>query len=470
VTERRPAMNRISRRALLSGAATAGLLAPFVRPLRALAGDAPLPPRIVFWFQPNGVEEEQWFPAGGARALATDADLGPSLAPLAPYRARINIVDDVELYSTYHEPLRVAPHDQGCAELWTNRECGPARDGASFTHGGDFDTWSFPAGPSLDQYLADSASVRGSAPIHSLDLGVWVGGSRTNKRMSYTAAGAPVSPENDPRAAFARVFGGGVPTGDAERAAREQRRRQRVLDRVNGDLANLRARLGARDRETLDRYAFAIESLEAEIVGSSTPLMCTAPELDPGISDPRADAQIPAVGRMHMKLLAAALACDVTRVGTLMWMGSEPTNRMTWLEGAGASQEYHLCSHRALPGIDNATQVGWLRETDRWFASQLAFFLSELDRLDPSGRLSASTIVVCGNELRHGNVHSRDRMPFLIVGGEHYFRTGFYRKYGEKRRSGDLLAEIGRAMGVELDSFGDPSYCGGPALGLTAAV
>jgi hypothetical protein len=460
---------KISRRTLLTGAAAAGL-APFVRPLEALAGDPPLPPRIVFWFQPNGVVEGNWFPTGGARALATDADLSPALAPLAPWRSRLNIVDNVELYSTYHETLRVAPHDSGCAELWTNRACGPARDGISFTHGGDFDTWGWPEGASLDQYLADLPSVRGGTPIRSLELGVWVRGVRTNRRMSYSAAGAPVTPQNDPRVVFERVFGDGVPMADAERAARDRRRRQRILDRVSGDLTNLRNRLGVRDRETLDRYATAIDSIESELIGSETALMCSAPDVDPAVTDPGADAQIPALGRMHMKILATALACDATRVGSLMWMGSEPTNRMTWLTGAGREQEYHLCSHRQLPGIASADQEGWLRETDRWFSQQLAFFLAELDRLDPTGRLAQSTIIVCGNELRHGNVHSRDRNPFLIVGGEHYFRTGYYRKYDGQRRSGDLLVEIARAMGADLDTFGDPAYCGGPALGLTTPV
>jgi hypothetical protein len=374
------------------------------------------------------------------------------------------------------EPLRVAPHDSGCAEIWTNRACTTARDGASFTHGGDFDSWSWPEGPSLDQLVAGLPAVGGATPRRSLELGVWTyGGARTNNRMSYSSGGAagapgtPIAPNGDPAAVFDQLFGGARPT-DLVAAERERRRRERILARVRGDLARVRARVGAEDRETLGRYESALATIESEIVATPTSV-CRTPELG-GAVDARSDGQVVTIAQQQVKLIAAALACDLTRVASLMFMGSEPTCRMTWLGGDAARYNYHGCSHTALSsdpslpyegGLSVDVQRDWLRQTDRWFASMLAMLVSELEAYDP--RLLDSTLIVAGNELNHGNRHNHDRIPFLTIGGQWHMRTGQHRKYTAARH-GDMLAEIARAMGADVATFGDPAYCGGPGLGL----
>ena len=71
-----------------------------------------------------------------------------------------------------------------------------------------------------------------------------------------------------------------------------------------------------------------------------------------------------------------------------------------------------------IPGIDHAVQEQWLVDTDVWFSRQLAFFLSELERLDPSGRLLDSTLIVCGNELRHGDLVIHSGRREVLVGDE----------------------------------------------------
>lgn len=472
-------MTHFGRRRWLAGLGASAVLLPFLRPLEARGAS---PKRLVLWFQPNGIIPDAWFPTGESRALTSGEDLPPSLAPLGRFYDRLNIIDGVRLGATYDDDPIVAPHDSGCASLFTSRPCLRAPDGTGFTHGGAefIDHWTYPAGPSIDQLIAPR--VQGDAPIRSLELGVQVKGSRTNRRMSYlphptdpNGAGTPLSPENSPVAAFDRVFGSRTSPEDTETAARRARSRRRVLDAVRGQLGTLESRLIAEDRAVLQSYASSLDAIERE-VSSSAAAGCTPPSLDnPGGTYWNDERRIPLVGQQQMRILAASLACDLTRVGSLMWLGSEPRNKMTWLPGDGSRYEYHGCSHLALSpdptepvagGLSQELQRGWLRDTDRWFSEQLAFFLGELE----SYGILDDTLVVAGNELSLGRGHTRDRNPFLVIGGGWHFRTGYYRRV-DGGEAGDLLGEVARAMGAsDVEVFGDPRFGGGPSLGLTTSV
>src|SRR5690606_41351433 len=122
----------------------------------------------------------------------------------------------------------------------------------------------------------------------------------------------------------------------------------RVLNRVLDDIKSLTPRLNARDREALDSYRSSLGVLHSEVtapLNGGLGSECTAPDALtlPAQLD---SSHIPMVAQQQIRILAAALACDMTRVGSLMWMGSEATQRMSWLGDAeGKTQEDHLCSH-----------------------------------------------------------------------------------------------------------------------------
>ena len=478
-------------------AAGAGGLAalPFLRPIRA-AAEGDVTKNIIFWFQPVGVEHESFWPAGGGHHRLSADNLVPALQPLAPYVDRLTVMDGIQLSSAIYTngsgsaDHRTAPHDTGCAELWTSRYCRPPDGGQTFSHGGIAGSgWTWPAGDSLDQFLAKR--LQGDRRFGSLEAGVWVRGNRTNRRMSFRrddanplGPGFPVDPENDPQALFMRVFGDamGAPV-EAEQDARRRRSELRLLDRVRGRIRNLERELVSSDREVLDRYVENFATVESAL--RSGELMCDAPELaGAGGNSFNDDTLIPQTGQNHMRVLAAAMACQSTSVGSMLWLGSEPRNKMSWLTDEGAGYQYHACSHLALaqdpnapdggagsddiPKIDANTQRRWLRETDTFFSSQLAFLCAELERWG----ILDDTLIIAGNELSIGRSHTQNRQPFLMIGGGWHFETGWFRDYRPMGAvsHGHLLAEIAQAFGQgDVEYFGDEMFNGGFNLGLTGA-
>ena len=130
--------------------------------------------------------------------------------------------------------------------------------------------------------------------------------------MSYAGARQPVPPEDDPLAAFSRLFGNASPE------LREKRRS--VLDSVTADYAALDAKLGGADRQRLDAHLTAIREIEKGL--DKAPFrphgICQIPSYDRP-ADIYADASYDAVGKAQMDLLVMAMACDLTRIASLQW-------------------------------------------------------------------------------------------------------------------------------------------------------
>src|SRR6185436_18573323 len=90
------------------------------------------------------------------------------------------------------------------------------------------------------------------------------------------------------------------------------------------------------------------------------------------------------VGRLHLALIKAAFACDLTRVATFMWASgtswvSFPGN----LDGAdlragGATTRdaapYHPVCHTDMPDVRD-----WLAKIDAWYARQTSLALQDFE-------------------------------------------------------------------------------------------
>jgi len=67
------------------------------------------------------------------------------------------------------------------------------------------------------------------------------------------------------------------------------------------------------------------------------------------------------------------------------------------------------------------------------------------------------------NELGKGNSHSRDEIPYVMVGGcGGYFKTGRYLRFLPQTPHNDLLVTLMQAMGLEQTTFGDRRFARGP--------
>ena len=78
---------------------------------------------------------------------------------------------------------------------------------------------------------------------------------------------------------------------------------------------------------------------------------------------------------------------------------------------------------------------------------------------------SCLTVVLWGSELASPDVHSFDRMPFVLAGGRKFLRTGRYLDYrGEQHTA--LLATVGLSLGLPNARLGHPDFARGPIYDL----
>jgi hypothetical protein len=461
----------LSRRALLRGAGGATLALPLLNEVfgrRARAATASFPKRLVVYFTPNGTVPAAFFGPGNTNTL----QLGDILAPLGPHQNDLLVLDN--LNNAASMAASGDPHGVGIGCLWSGRTLLTGAQAQGMSSGG----WS--SGISVDQYIA--ATICQSTKLRSIDLtGKAIAGSIFS-RMSFQGSAQPIAPEADPQQAFDAIFGSLSSSPQAQ--AQTQALRKSVLDNVLGELATVSAKLSAADQQKVGAHAAALRDIEMRLSttvnagGECTVPMRPAASTAPTVSyDPYAaqnagaevinaanDVDFPTTIKTHFDLIAHAFACDITRVATLMAAPSRSDVVMSWL---GLTNAHHEASHMSdTQGAPILTQI------DAWYAQQLADFITTLKSIpEGNGTLFDNTLIVWGNELGIGNIHSHTRVPFLLAGSAGgYFKTGRYVTFPPGTNHNDLLTTISLAMGVPVpnNKFGDPMFASGPLTSLLA--
>jgi hypothetical protein len=273
--------------------------------------------------------------------------------------------------------------------------------------------------------------------------------------MSYSGPGAFVPPDDDPASVYRRMFGELL--GDPAAADALRLRRQSVLDVVRDDIADLRQKVGAPEREKLDAHLEALRRVETGLSGVAG---CAEPPA-PAPMSPYDNAQFPEIGRVQMDLLGTALACDMTRVASIQWTHTVAPTVFSWM---GLSEGHHSLSHS---DDNNTAGVAGYVQAERWYTEQFVHFLQRLKEIpeaDGSGTLFDTTLVVWCKELGDGRLHDCLSVPFVMTSGGR-FRVGRYVDFGGAPHQ-KLLVSICQAMGLTNPTFGDPSYGTGPLEGL----
>lgn len=441
---------RLSRRGLLR---TLGTSVPAVAlaslrtsPLRA----ATAPVRLIVFFTANGTIPEMFRPQGTGPGFGIVP--GGILEPLAAFKAKLNVLWGVHYLAADKGPG--AAHQKGAGTCLTGRALLPG----SMSGGGGASA-GFASGISVDQYIANR--IGPVTRFRSLEMGVRVIGSGNRQRLSYLGSDQPLPTESDPAKVFARVFG--ADGGDPMQAARLLAERRSVLDYVRQDLGTLMTRLPGDERTRLDRHLESLRDLERQLAPpAGTGLVCTPPAPG-GKLDPTATPNYPAVGKLQMDLLVAALACDQTRLAHLMWNGSTSQQTFPWL---GINDPHHTMSHA--PDSDTATRDK-LIAINRWYAEQFAYLLGKMDAVtEANGRtMLDNSLVAWTNELGKGNTHTRNNIPWVLAGSAGgAVQTGRSLAYPGVAHN-NLLVTFCHAMGLRDEkTFGDPAFCTGPLADL----
>lgn len=465
---------QLPRRNFLRGLGGLAVALPFLEslaPTPARAQSAKPPKRFLVWYTSNGTVMRDWKPESTGPDFEPSTILKPFDTPAL--RPHLTVLSGIEMASAME--LGGNGHSVGMTNMLTARP---------FTEvqGTEFGDVGWGGGISIDQELAKRAKVDGQ--LASIELGVQTKKQYTNfyANMSYGEGGGSVNAiasDDDPRSAYQRLFGN-VPDTSETTAELEAvvAQRKSVLDFVRADFTRLEGKVSKDDQVRLQKHQELLADLESRIgVGA----VCEKPgEPTFGDGDIQKTERYPDIGKAQMDLLAMALSCDITRVGSLQWSSAQSGTVFQsfipsdWSDVA--DKYHHGLSHTAVasnqnPNATQAAAMDKLTVINTWYAEQLAYLagrLADMEDADGSSVLD-NTAILWVSEISEGPSHKFTDMPYVLVGGmggalkkgEHFSFEGVSHN--------DLFVTLGQAMGFEdMTSFGSQEYVSGPLLSLLA--
>ncbi|HET6284926.1 MAG TPA: DUF1552 domain-containing protein [Polyangia bacterium] len=452
---------RMSRRAVIRGAGGVVIGLPFLeamRPGRARAADAS-PKRFISWFSGNGQMPVYWYPTG----TETNFTLNAAHKPLEPYQSKLILFDGVK-------------NDAGKDPVYGGHQGAHASaiTGVPFVNPKSFGTMR-PGGPSLDQLIADK--IGGATKIKSVQTGVnpgHDGGDPLQVVSSWRSATELLPQMGKPSELFDYLFMDGAPAGTPQNpmtADNLRKRRKSILDMAAGRFTTLRARVGTDDKARLDSHLTSIREVEKQVLAMQPQVACTVPNRPADTFDslagnsftPLTGSNLPAWAKVNMDMMVLALACDLTRVASWMWvaMGTGPVT-FSWL---GHTNTHHNFAH------GNAVKP--LTEINAWFSTQLAYVMDSLDKHPDvaGGTMLDNTLILWWNELGNGSAHTVNPAPYVLAGGAGgALKMGRFLDYtAAPIQNTQLLLTVYNVMtGSQAKDLGPTSvkYCPGPAPGL----
>lgn len=454
---------RLSRRNVVRLAAGGALALPLLSELGGNAQAAtPHPKRLIICFSPNGTIPAGWLPTGSGPTFK----LGEIMKPLEAHKQDLIVVDNLTMSAALNSPGGDA-HGLGVGCLLTATE---VLKGSQFAAGMGGEGSGWPGGISVDQLIADRIGKATKFPSLEYTTKRMVGNIWS--RMSYRGPALPVTPMDSPADAFDRVFTSDLL--DAAQAARLRKQRRSILDNSIGELASLSSKLSAVDRRKVEAHVAALRDIESRLdIASGGGSACVKPVrsaigsskepvyyLSNEKTEPANDLDIPDRHTSIRQMLIAALACDLTRVVSVILAPSRSPIAMSWL---GIQDGHHPLSHNQ--DLPRLTQV------NQFYAGEIAKIIADLKSIpEEGGTMFDNTLLVWCNELGLGWSHSHDHIPFMLAGSAGgYFKTGQLVTAPDGTAHNDLLISICHAMGLaDVTTFGNPKYCKGPLAGLRA--
>lgn len=415
---------------------------------RAAGSDPASKQRLVFVFSPNGVIPQHFWP----EEVGEDFKLKRILEPLAELKQQVLTLHGL------HNKIRGDGdgHMRGMGCLLTGIELFPGDiQGGSDTPAG----WS--QGISVDQHIKNclQADARTRTRFGSLEFGVMVPDrADTWTRMSYAGPNQPVAPIDNPYQMFDKLYG----------ATQNRELLASVLDDLSGDFRKVKEMVASEDRRLLEEHLDMVRHVEKELqtelaARENAPAAGHAvPELPPNVDEE--NDNIPTITRMQMDLMVNSFAADFARVATFQITNSVGQPRMRWL---GIDEGHHQLSHEP---DSNAEAYEKLIKINTWYCEQVAYLAKRLaDTPEPGGEGSMldNTTIIWTNELGKGNSHTRNNIPFVLVGGGLRYKMGWALDFKNAHHN-RLLMSLCEAMGHPTETFGKPELCvDGPLPGLS---
>jgi hypothetical protein len=298
---------------------------------------------------------------------------------------------------------------------------------------------------SIDVLVSDA--WQGQAPRNALHVAI----TQANPyfgNISWRAGGA----KNDPSDSVAQIYndlfsgnqGGGG--GDPDLLNRMTALEESMLSAVMEDTTRLQNRLGVSDRQRLEQHLDGLRSLEQRLQFLEQ-FSCDGVVLPDDGSTMRQKAQA------MSQLLAAALACDITRVFTYEWSTNQSEFVYSELGISGTHHNDVTHNMGSTQGQDDQ------REIIKLIMTALAGLADELWKLpEGGGNVLDNTLILGTSEHANANAHNYKDHPFVLVGKAcGNIRAGMHHRHqgGDSNQDApDVMLTAVRAAGVPLEQLG----------------
>ncbi len=437
---------RLNRRKVLRGMLGGAAVCVALPPLEAMMngngtayGQATaIPRRLGVFFWGNGVRLAQWNPVD----TGANYTLSSELEPLSAVKDYVSVVSGMNIMTGNERG-----HHAGCVGILSGAPM------ISQPHPNSNYVSTFSA-PSIDQVAA--AVIGQSTRFKSLEVGIServVGGEGTTLHyLSHNGPDNTNPPEYDPAQVFERIFGGDfVPPNSTDTPVVDVTKelRKSVLDAVLGDINGLRTQVGSADQARLDQHLENIRAIENRLTAPPPPpgADCVVPTAPVGIDDSGDHELISERTQVMSDLAAMALACDQTRVFSMMFSGSVG-GTVFWQ--VGVDKGHHDLTH------DEAGDQPLVHATTVYTMEQFAYLIQAIKNVpEGAGNLLDNTVILASTDVAEGLPHSIDDYPILVAGGGGGLlkHPGIhYRSDGEN--TSQVLLTVLRAAGLELANFG----------------
>jgi hypothetical protein len=229
-----------------------------------------------------------------------------------------------------------------------------------------------------------------------------------------------------------------------------RRLRKSVLDAVAEDVTGLQSRVGLHDRKRLDQHLANIRAIEKRLAGDATSSSlgaCTAPVRPAPILDENGQEKIAERMKAMSDLTAMALACDQTRVFSIMFSGSVGAT-VFWQVGTDVG--HHSLSH------DEPGDQPLLHQSTVFTMEQFATLLGALDGVaEGDGTVLDNCGILASSDVADGREHSIEDYPILVAGrAGGALRSGVHYR-GDGENTSQVLLTLLRSVGLPLSEFGE---------------
>jgi hypothetical protein len=443
--------------------AGAFFLNPFVSRIVAEAQGAPTTTkRLVLFTQGNGMDTY-------AQALRENSPIdfplkGTIFEPLEKYKSKLLVIG--QMYNPHERALHGNQYASLTVMPSTNPNVGERRGP--------------PGGISIDRKIAHAIGAKDA--FVSVITGLREGGG--TPCTSADGADKLVPAIAGPLDVYETYLGG---RGQAGGTGFDLAKDKSLIDYVRGDIMRTSRRLAPLEREKLDQYVDSLRLIETQLqtrtdalngMGCHLPEKPVPPIGKGGKPDQRFLEGHPndVTIKTQVDVAATALKCGLTKVAHLSILGREaPHIGFGWLPGV--SMNHHQASH-----ANHDPTLRAMETYSMYLMSRMADHLAATP--EGNGTMLDNTVIVylnvCGGRDHGGQSHlhiisvgdaggyfKTGRMMTRLTSARNVPGDGKYAFNQQKHCISDYFVSLANAMGVNIDTFGDPMHCKGPLPGIS---